>query len=121
MAVLKERGFLRLLLPPLAGNHDGHGWITEGYWKDHFPFVAKAGDIRDSLELLIFGSSERSPVELVHDTLTKYKCWEEEIEKWQNPILMDEKLPEWYKFTVFNELVGGGTVWTCIIYRSITT
>lgn len=62
-----------------------------------------------------YGTSERSAVDLVHDALTKYKWWEEEIEKWQNPILTDEKLPEWYKFTLFNELyflVAGGTVWT---------
>ena len=27
--------------------------------------------------------------------LTDYKRWEEEIENWQNPVLKDEKLPEW--------------------------
>uniref|UniRef100_A0A0D9XKI8 Non-lysosomal glucosylceramidase n=1 Tax=Leersia perrieri TaxID=77586 RepID=A0A0D9XKI8_9ORYZ len=62
-----------------------------------------------------YGTSERSAVNLVHDALTKYKIWEEEIEKWQNPILKNERLPEWYKFTLFNELyfmVAGGTVWT---------
>ncbi|XP_038970924.1 non-lysosomal glucosylceramidase-like isoform X2 [Phoenix dactylifera] len=61
-----------------------------------------------------YGTSERSAVDLVHDALTKYKWWEEEIEKWQSPILKDERLPEWYKFTLFNELyflVAGGTVW----------
>ncbi|KAL5702704.1 glucosylceramidase [Ranunculus cassubicifolius] len=45
---------------------------------------------------------------------TDYKKWEEEIEKWQNPILNDASLPEWYKFTLFNELyflVAGGTIW----------
>ncbi|KAJ8513418.1 hypothetical protein OPV22_003852 [Ensete ventricosum] len=62
-----------------------------------------------------YGTSERSALNLVQDALKKYKWWEEEIEKWQNPILNDEKLPEWYKFTLFNELyflVAGGTVWT---------
>ncbi|URD94902.1 hypothetical protein MUK42_29117 [Musa troglodytarum] len=62
-----------------------------------------------------YGTSERSALNLVHDALKKYKWWEEEIEKWQNPILNDEMLPEWYKFTLFNELyflVAGGTVWT---------
>ncbi|KAJ3678496.1 hypothetical protein LUZ60_002299 [Juncus effusus] len=61
-----------------------------------------------------YGTSERSAVDLVHDALMKYKYWEEEIEKWQNPILSDVRLPEWYKFTLFNELyflVAGGTVW----------
>ncbi|XP_042394104.1 non-lysosomal glucosylceramidase-like [Zingiber officinale] len=62
-----------------------------------------------------YGTSERSAINLVHDALKNYKWWEEEIEKWQNPILQNEKLPEWYKFTLFNELyflVAGGTVWT---------
>ncbi|KAJ9555494.1 hypothetical protein OSB04_010108 [Centaurea solstitialis] len=61
-----------------------------------------------------YGTSERAAENLVHDALTNYKRWEEEIEKWQNPILKNDKLPEWYKFTLFNELyflVAGGTVW----------
>eukprot|EP01018_Ginkgo_biloba_P006467 Gb_16217 [translate_table: standard] len=34
---------------------------------------------------------------------------------WQKPILQDEKLPDWYRVTLFNELyyfVAGGTLWT---------
>ncbi|KAF5736655.1 non-lysosomal glucosylceramidase isoform X1 [Tripterygium wilfordii] len=61
-----------------------------------------------------YGTSERAAQNLVHDALTNYKRWEEEIEKWQNPILKSARLPEWYKFTLFNELyflVAGGTVW----------
>ncbi|KAF8402073.1 hypothetical protein HHK36_013025 [Tetracentron sinense] len=61
-----------------------------------------------------YGTSERSALDLVHDALKNYKWWEEEIEKWQTPILRDDRLPEWYKFTLFNELyflVAGGTVW----------
>ncbi|UMM15410.1 hypothetical protein L5515_002823 [Caenorhabditis briggsae] len=40
--------------------------------------------------------------------------WEEEIEKWQSPILTHDKLPDWYKSAIFNELyfiTDGGTVW----------
>ncbi|MBA0588473.1 hypothetical protein Gorai_001574 [Gossypium raimondii] len=61
-----------------------------------------------------YGTSERAALNLAHDALTNYKRWEEEIEKWQSPILNDQRLPEWYKFTLFNELyflVAGGTVW----------
>lgn len=29
----------------------------------------------------------------------EYRIWEEEIEKWQNPILKNEKLPEWYNLS----------------------
>ncbi|XLU20084.1 hypothetical protein S245_056150, partial [Arachis hypogaea] len=61
-----------------------------------------------------YGTSERAAKDLAHDALTQYKRWEEDIEKWQNPILQDESLPEWCKFTLFNELyflVAGGTIW----------
>ncbi|KAI3980350.1 hypothetical protein MKX01_003889 [Papaver californicum] len=61
-----------------------------------------------------YGTSERSAAHIVHDSLMNYKWWEEEIEKWQNPILSNDSLPDWYKFTLFNELyflVAGGTVW----------
>ncbi|ESR34108.1 hypothetical protein CICLE_v10004255mg [Citrus x clementina] len=61
-----------------------------------------------------YGTSEGAAQDLVHDALMNYKRWEEDIEKWQNPILRDDRLPEWYKFTLFNELyflVAGGTVW----------
>lgn len=61
-----------------------------------------------------YGTSDKAAVDLAHDALTHYNWWEEEIQKWQNPILKDETLPEWYKFTLFNELyflVAGGTIW----------
>ncbi|KAI7734447.1 hypothetical protein M8C21_032937 [Ambrosia artemisiifolia] len=61
-----------------------------------------------------YGTSERAAGNLVHDALTNYKRWEEDIQKWQNPVLKNDCLPEWYKFTLFNELyflVAGGTVW----------
>ncbi|KAK4750952.1 hypothetical protein SAY87_004434 [Trapa incisa] len=61
-----------------------------------------------------YGMSERAALNLAHDALKNYNRWEEEINKWQAPILNDERLPEWYKFTLFNELyflVAGGTVW----------
>ncbi|XP_051129367.1 uncharacterized protein LOC127250240 [Andrographis paniculata] len=61
-----------------------------------------------------YGTSKDAAKNLVHDSLTNYMLWEEEIQKWQNPILKDNRLPEWYKFTLFNELyflVAGGTVW----------
>ncbi|KAL8172301.1 hypothetical protein V2J09_024105 [Rumex salicifolius] len=61
-----------------------------------------------------FGTSERAAEDLAHYALTHYRIWEEEIEKWQRPVLEDQRLPEWYKFTLFNELyflVAGGTIW----------
>ncbi|GBG64961.1 hypothetical protein CBR_g48710 [Chara braunii] len=40
--------------------------------------------------------------------------WELYIEQWQQPILQDTTLPEWYRITLFNELyylVAGGSIW----------
>ncbi|CAF2719013.1 unnamed protein product [Rotaria sp. Silwood2] len=40
--------------------------------------------------------------------------WEEAIAKWQQPILDDESLPEWYKSALFNEsyfIADGGSMW----------
>ncbi|KAI4342605.1 hypothetical protein MLD38_027212 [Melastoma candidum] len=61
-----------------------------------------------------YGTSEGAALNLVHDALKNYRRWEEDIDKWQAPILKDERLPEWYKFTLFNELyflAAAGTVW----------
>ncbi|VDM99946.1 unnamed protein product [Thelazia callipaeda] len=41
-------------------------------------------------------------------------AWEEQINNWQNKILNDHSLPEWYKSALFNELyymTDGGTIW----------
>ena len=49
------------------------------------------------------------------DALDNYAQWEEMIHEWQDPILRDESLPDWYKSALFHELyyvVDGGTVWT---------
>ncbi|KAK6914265.1 Glycosyl-hydrolase family 116, N-terminal [Dillenia turbinata] len=42
-----------------------------------------------------YGTSERAARNLVHDALTNYKRWEEDIERWQTPVLKDDGLPEW--------------------------
>eukprot|EP01018_Ginkgo_biloba_P009127 Gb_37177 [translate_table: standard] len=62
-----------------------------------------------------YGTSEDAATKLVHDALMNYQSWETAIEDWQGPILKNENLPEWYRFTLFNELyylVAGGTIWT---------
>lgn len=60
----------------------------------------------------IFGNAAAN---LAHDAIKDYQSWEQAIENWQSPILNDEKLPEWYRVTLFNELyylIAGGTIWT---------
>ena len=46
--------------------------------------------------------------------LTSYPGWEEKIETWQEPVLADSSLPDWFKSAIFNELyyiADGGSVW----------
>nr|CAD7442175.1 unnamed protein product [Timema bartmani] len=51
---------------------------------------------------------------LSHYVLSNYEHWEKEIELWQQPVLQDASLPDWYKSALFNELyfvADGGSVW----------
>ncbi|CAI5438638.1 unnamed protein product [Caenorhabditis angaria] len=60
-----------------------------------------------------FGSSGAAD-NLCIRALRRRKTWEEEIEKWQNPVLDHPKLPDWYKSALFNELyfiTDGGSIW----------
>lgn len=61
-----------------------------------------------------FGRSGEAAPKLSRYCLENYSEWEKEIEVWQEPILKDEKLPDWYKSAIFNEtyfVSDGGTVW----------
>jgi len=59
---------------------------------------------------------EEGPVgpRICQHALTSYQEWEEKIENWQEPILSDPSLPDWFKSAIFNELyyiADGGSVW----------
>ncbi|KAM7541011.1 hypothetical protein Aperf_G00000026473 [Anoplocephala perfoliata] len=57
--------------------------------------------IRGASELLTYASKNA-------------QLWNEAIDSWQNSILEDSSLPNWYKSAIFNELYyisDGGTVW----------
>lgn len=46
--------------------------------------------------------------------LQNHEKWNQLIDTWQQPILNDSELPDWYKSAIFNELYfisDGGTVW----------
>ena len=52
--------------------------------------------------------------EICRYALSRYEDWEEEIWRWQRPVLEDPALPDWYKSGLFNELyfvADGGSVW----------
>lgn len=42
--------------------------------------------------------------DIVSDALHLYPRWEKLIYEWQNPILTDHNLPDFYKQALFNEL-----------------
>lgn len=61
-----------------------------------------------------YGQAGEAAAAIACDTLRHSAEWEEQIEGWQNPILADASLPDWYKMALFNELyyvVDGGTIW----------
>lgn len=62
-----------------------------------------------------YGFSGKAATRMAHDAILDFPSWEVAIMRWQDPILKNGNLPEWYRFTLFNELyflVAGGTVWT---------
>ncbi|GKV12410.1 hypothetical protein SLEP1_g23552 [Rubroshorea leprosula] len=62
-----------------------------------------------------YGFLGDAAAKIAHDAIFEHADWESQIESWQKPILEDEKLPEWYRVTLFNELYyfnAGGTIWT---------
>lgn len=49
--------------------------------------------------------------------LNNYDKWDQLIHAWQQPVLDDDELPDWYKSAIFNELyyiTDGGTVWLTV-------
>ncbi|CAN6854808.1 unnamed protein product [Brassica oleracea] len=62
-----------------------------------------------------YGSLGDAAVNMARDALLNYGNWESQIEEWQNTILLDTSLPDWYRVTLFNELYyfnSGGAIWT---------
>jgi len=62
-----------------------------------------------------YGNSGNAVEHIACDALSNFKHWENLIDAWQNPILSDAHLPDYYKSALFNELyyiVDGGTIWT---------
>ncbi|OAB60292.1 bile acid beta-glucosidase [Leptolyngbya valderiana BDU 20041] len=62
-----------------------------------------------------FGRSGRNAWSMVRTALKHSDMWKEAIVDWQQPILEDESLPDWFEMALFNELYdlsSGGSLWT---------
>ncbi len=62
-----------------------------------------------------FGRSGGNAWSMVRTALKHASSWREQILDWQQPILSDPSLPDWYKMALFNELyqlTSGGTLWS---------
>jgi non-lysosomal glucosylceramidase len=62
-----------------------------------------------------FGRSGKSAWAIASTALDEYQQWWRQIEKWQQPILDRQDLPDWFKMALFNELydlTAGGTLWS---------
>ena len=61
-----------------------------------------------------YGAEGQAAARMAADTLLHADEWERLIEAWQAPFLNDERVPQWYRQALINELyylVDGGTVW----------
>ena len=63
---------------------------------------------------LFYGKDPAAAQTLARDALLKADDWEQQIVAWQKTVIEDDRLPEWYRMALFNELyyvVDGGTIW----------
>lgn len=64
-----------------------------------------------------FGGSGDEAHNICTYALQNYDRWDHLISQWQQPILDDSDLPDWYKSAIFNELYfisDGGTLWVTV-------
>jgi non-lysosomal glucosylceramidase len=62
-----------------------------------------------------FGRSGQNAWAIAQAALDQYKTWQQQIQTWQEPILQQTDLPDWFKMALFNELydlTDGGTLWS---------
>ncbi|MBD2055154.1 bile acid beta-glucosidase [Oculatella sp. FACHB-28] len=62
-----------------------------------------------------FGTSGKTAWAIAQTALDLYPTWQQQIQTWQQPILDDQDLPDWFKMALFNELydlASGGTLWS---------
>nr|XP_022910294.1 non-lysosomal glucosylceramidase [Onthophagus taurus] len=64
-----------------------------------------------------FFGSDKPALKIVDYVFKNYKRWEEDIYNWQEPVLNNNNLPDWYKSALFNEsyfISDGGSIWVTL-------
>ncbi len=62
-----------------------------------------------------FNRTGRNAWALAQTVLSNYRTWQQKIQAWQQPILEQQELPDWFKMALFNELydlASGGSLWS---------
>ncbi|GAB2278187.1 hypothetical protein Dimus_012880 [Dionaea muscipula] len=62
-----------------------------------------------------YGTHGDAAANIARDAILDHRHWESQIVAWQNPVLEDKRLPEWYPISLYNELYflnAGASVWT---------
>ena len=84
-------------------------------WDTHNAAWGTGKSVRRRHSTFFPNDSELASAAMCDIALKSYGDWEQKIESWQQPILNNERLPEWFRTMVFNELYylsDGGSVWT---------
>ena len=67
-----------------------------------------------------FGQDGKNAWAIATHALTHYTTWQQQIQRWQQPILARPDLPNWFKMALFNELyvlTDGATLWSAATAR----
>jgi non-lysosomal glucosylceramidase len=62
-----------------------------------------------------FGKNGRNAWAIARTALESYETWQKAVQDWQQAIVQQHDLPDWFKMALFNELydlTDGGTLWS---------
>ena len=96
------------LLTPADELFDSHALIGTFSLPSDIQFGSKELSHRRRYTRWFHGPSPA--VDMTSYAIANWRRWRREIKQWQNPVLQDPELPDWFKSALFNELyfIAGG-------------
>ena len=96
------------LLTPADELFDSHALIGTFSLPSDIQFGSKELSHRRRYTRWFHGASPA--VDMTSYAIANWRRWRREIKQWQNPVLQDPGLPDWFKSALFNELyfIAGG-------------